>query len=473
MMKDRRRPRHGIKEERAGGARLQTINLIVIIAVLAVTAVLLYGVNQMLGNYHELKETTDTHLICQKAAQDMIDASDYLTEQARFFAVTGEREFLDNYFEEIEMTQRRDKALARLEGYMPESDALELLEGALKDSNALEEREVYSMRLMVEGKGYDPEGFPKRVRDQQLEAGDQALSAGQKMALAETMVFDEIYQTEKSKITASVEACLEQLLTGSQKDQDASFAKMERTMHMVIILIFLMLALFITLVILVVGLILRPLYNNIDCINKKTHLPMKGAYEMQYMASVYNKMFDENLEHQDRLAYDAVHDSLTGAYNRAGFEEHFQAVDKSQVALILLDIDYFKEINDTHGHSTGDLILRRVAALIRDQFRAEDHICRIGGDEFAIIMVYADSSMTGLIRRKIRTINDRLQNPETGLPAASLSVGVAIGDRKDPTEEMFKDADTALYAVKRAGRNGCAFYGEEGVTAKAGQSGQS
>ena len=66
------------------------------------------------------------------------------------------------------------------------------LESALKDSNALEEREVYSMRLMIEGKGFDPEDFPKRVRDQQLEAKEQALSAGQKMALAETMVFDEV-----------------------------------------------------------------------------------------------------------------------------------------------------------------------------------------------------------------------------------------------------------------------------------------
>ena len=98
--------------------------------------------------------------------------------------------------------------------------------------------------------------------------------------------------------------------------------------------------------------------------------------------------------------------------------------------------------------------------LIRDNFRAEDYVCRIGGDEFAVIMLFADSSMKPQIEEKISIINHELRNPPGTLPQVSLSVGVAAGDRKNPTPDMFKDADAALYAVKRAGRNGCAFYGE-------------
>lgn len=112
------------------------------------------------------------------------------------------------------------------------------------------------------------------------------------------------------------------------------------------------------------------------------------------------------------------------------------------------------------GHSVGDLILKRVVNLIQTQFRAEDYICRIGGDEFAIIMLFVDSSMRAQVLEKINAINKQLQEPTGSLPKASLSVGVAFGDRKNATEDMFKDADAALYEVKRTGRNGCAFYGD-------------
>ena len=80
------------------------------------------------------------------------------------------------------------------------------------------------------------------------------------------------------------------------------------------------------------------------------------------------------------------------------------------------------------------------------------------GDEFAVIMVHAGSELRDLVERKISTANQRLSVPQGNLPAMSLSVGVAFGDREDPTNDMFKDADTALYKAKNGGRRGCAFY---------------
>ena len=462
-MKDRRKPRPGIDSNWAGGVRLQTINLIVFIAVLIAAVVLIYGIRSMTDNYHDLREATNTNLVCQDAAKDLMDASDYLTNQARAFAVSGDLQYLNNYFAEANQTKRRDKALDTLGANMPESEALLYLQDALDKSVALMEQEYYSMRLVIEAKGYDLRMMPKDLRQTDLTAEDKKLSAEEQIELARSILFDKEYQSEKDKIASNAERCLDQLMQTINNNQKKSFAQMERTMHWVIAMVILLILMFLALVVIINNMVVRPLNASIDSINKKMTLPMKGAYELQYMASVYNRMLHENQEHHDRLAYEAVHDRLTGAYNRAGFEERYHTVDKNNTALVLIDIDYFKEINDTYGHSVGDMVLKRVVRLIQAYFRAEDYICRIGGDEFAVIMLFADSSMRNQVLEKIQTINSLLQEPINDLPAASLSVGVAFGDRKDPTDDMFKDADAALYEVKRAGRKGCAFYGEENV----------
>ena len=126
--------------------------------------------------------------------------------------------------------------------------------------------------------------------------------------------------------------------------------------------------------------------------------------------------------------------------------------------MLIIDVDRFKTINDQYGHDVGDRALCLVAALLQQNFRAEDYICRIGGDEFSVIMVHANSSMRDLVEEKIRRINEILKTPKDGLPPISLSVGVAFGDRENPTDDIVKDADTALYRAKSTHRGSCEFY---------------
>ena len=126
--------------------------------------------------------------------------------------------------------------------------------------------------------------------------------------------------------------------------------------------------------------------------------------------------------------------------------------------LVICDIDIFKQVNDLHGHTVGDLILRKVARLLTTTFRSIDYVCRIGGDEFAVIMVNVGRELSHTVSDKIELINDALSNPTDGLPAVSLSVGVAFTDRENPGESIFKDADQALYRVKQNGKHDCGFY---------------
>ena len=104
------------------------------------------------------------------------------------------------------------------------------------------------------------------------------------------------------------------------------------------------------------------------------------------------------------------------------------------------------------------LVLGVVFVLLSTAFRSIDYVCRIGGDEFAVIMVDVAQELDYTIRDKIAYINEELSNPKDGLPAVSLSAGVAFTDRANPGESIFKDADKALYKVKQNGRHGCDFY---------------
>lgn len=143
--------------------------------------------------------------------------------------------------------------------------------------------------------------------------------------------------------------------------------------------------------------------------------------------------------------------------NRRSFDQILSLYekDRSSFALILADVDVFKQINDTCGHDTGDRILKRVAALLHTTFRSTDCVCRIGGDEFAVIMVDMSRELYYTITDKIAEINGLLAVPEDGLPAVSLSAGVAFSDENGFCGSLFRAADSALYTAKAHGRCGC------------------
>ena len=188
--------------------------------------------------------------------------------------------------------------------------------------------------------------------------------------------------------------------------------------------------------------------------------PVIGAEELQKWAETYNKVFKENEETQRLIRRQAEHDAMTDALNRRSFEKllHMYENGDTPYALILIDVDTFKTVNDMYGHAVGDEILKKVTGLLKKAFRSIDHVCRIGGDEFAIIMVEMTSDLKYTIEEKIKAVNEELGTENENIPAVSLSVGVAFSDRENSGESIFKDADKALYYVKENGRNGCKFY---------------
>ena len=161
---------------------------------------------------------------------------------------------------------------------------------------------------------------------------------------------------------------------------------------------------------------------------------------------------------RDQFTYEALHDPLTGPYNHTAFEILFHDSDKEHIAVMIAAIDGFDRIREGEGKACADLAVRRVADVLRGNFRSADHICRLNENEFVIILTRMNSAMQALIFDKVEQINAILNDPENRPVPLSLSVGVAFSDREKPEGNIFQDADTALYRMKQVRHCGCAVF---------------
>jgi two-component system, cell cycle response regulator len=165
---------------------------------------------------------------------------------------------------------------------------------------------------------------------------------------------------------------------------------------------------------------------------------------------------------REDMRFQATHDALTSLWNRGvimellGREIVRSAREKVSTAILLGDVDHFKNVNDTHGHLVGDEVLREVARRLLHSVRSYDFVGRYGGEEFLVVLNNCDPGSTPKRAEEIRKAISRLPfHTKGGELPITMSLGVLVsqdwGER--PVEELLKEADKALYAAKQAGRN--------------------
>jgi diguanylate cyclase (GGDEF)-like protein len=175
------------------------------------------------------------------------------------------------------------------------------------------------------------------------------------------------------------------------------------------------------------------------------------------------KLSVSNLKLRDELRQQALQDSVTGMYNRRYLDETLPRELnrahrlKTPLCVVMLDIDEFKQYNDSFGHRQGDLLLLQFAGVLQEKLRKSDISCRYGGDEF--VLIFPDSSMADT-QQRVEEIRAYLkESPQTRYfghePAAiTISAGIAAMPEHGSTEaELLKAADEAMYVAKQAGRD--------------------
>ncbi len=165
----------------------------------------------------------------------------------------------------------------------------------------------------------------------------------------------------------------------------------------------------------------------------------------------------------ERATYLAQHDPLTGLYNRSSFGAKLgsEPQDAGQTAVLLLDVDDFKKVNDTYGHAAGDDVLKYVAGVVSENSEATDVVARLGGDEFALMRKGCSADEAMQWAQKIAEAIGSPQARDRVVSDVRVSIGIALAsDGSADTDQLMKNADLALYASKKRGKSYVSLYDE-------------
>lgn len=200
-----------------------------------------------------------------------------------------------------------------------------------------------------------------------------------------------------------------------------------------------------------------------------------GISLVSYFVYRYTEYLCEIVEFHNKLTNEATVDFLTGLNNVRQFDKTFNSVSQQTIrngenlSLLFLDIDYFKKVNDTYGHSSGDIILKDLAYILKDANRGYDVISRNGGEEFSVLLVDCSASNAVRIAERIR------KNVESNKfyisKEVSIRVTISIGVSTYPNitndiDMLVENADLALYQAKRTGRNKVVLYNNKSFNIK-------
>ncbi|GEM_PF-374927 len=188
--------------------------------------------------------------------------------------------------------------------------------------------------------------------------------------------------------------------------------------------------------------------------NSDIHVVVANRVDEDLFIELYLDRYVTDLIRELKFLADV--DSLTGLYNRRKIEEILrQEIERakrygSPLSILLIDVDNFKQINDTYGHQKGDEVLRKMASLIRAEIRATDAVGRFGGEEFLIVLPQTDHQSALRVAERLRR---RMAGTDFGVDRLTVSIGVTSLKGNEDMKTLFARVDRAMYLAKEKGRN--------------------
>ena len=352
------------------------------------------------------------------------------------------------YANELKVDRRGAQVLARFRDYDVNEAAVTRLAEAAECAESMMESQLHAIALM--NAVYPVPGVPplNTIPMPELTAEEQAMTDAQKEAAARVLVLGSVYSLNKQAVSQNVAACVEALQAESGARAGRASARIGRLRSLLwgitLTIIAILAITFSTLYVQV----FRPLGRFVRLITANARLDEgKGLHEVRRVASAYNDVLRRRDALDEILRSAAETDALTNLPNRYRFEQYLLESGDSgySVAVVLFDINYLKQTNDTEGHSAGDKLIRRAAECISSCFgESDDCSCfRFGGDEFAAVM---KNCTPDAIRRRI----DRFREVEKESDV-SVALGYAFAEEIGETmvRQLLDEADRQMYAQKK------------------------
>ena len=447
---------------------IQTLGLVFMAVIISMISVVLYSGLRIYSDYKELITIEEKFTASINSSTELLRASDHLTDLMRLYVLHGGDEYLDNYLNESFVEKHREKAIETLQG-LGNDESTEYLRKARDVSYDLMNEEYQAAVLIHYAEAPDT---PLRTEienwkntNEDIVADDLLMSSEDMKEKAISLVVDENYQNKKEKIRNLVRDCEECINRDLNSKYEDFSVRLKNHLELQIIFIVSLLTVAVILCIVMQIMVLKPIKSFIrDLRNDKT-IKAQCVAELVNFADVYNELYLQNQAYKDRLHFRAEHDALTGLLNRSAFDTVTHQLRNSgmSIALIMMDIDKFKDINDTYGHEVGDHALKKTADVLKSSFRGSDYVIRYGGDEFIVILTDITTAQMNVIDLKLGLIGQKLRTGDGRVSSITVSAGVAFGT-DGFEEELLKTADEALYNTKNNGRNGYTICNENKMT---------
>ena len=432
------------------GMSLKLASWIVSIIAFLISGALIFSSIFLTIEYVDVNRSTQKFLDMKDVASEVQLASDHLTDQVRTFVVTHDEQYMKHYFKEIE-TERRQNALNKIHDNILDSEAHEevhtYIEAAIQESTDLENLEYFAMKLICVEHSIDYSKYQKVID------ADISSVTEDKDEAAIKAVYGTEYLDRKNRITTNITTAVHKLDEAMEKTVIDSTNKLKVMMYFQSAIIFANIVFIAAAIILMHLYIVSPMNKAVVSLLDNKDIKVRSNKEFNYLADTFNVIRTQNEHVKEKLIYEAEHDKLTGLYNRTGYDTLYRRIKLNKAIYVLLDIDKFKEVNDTLGHEMGDKVLSRTAHILDKYFNDDNsYVFRIGGDEFAVLIENVNPSMNQDILNKCQKMNAEISKKEGKIPGTPLSIGVAYGEDNDTTDTLFKKADIALYEVKNKGR---------------------
>lgn len=445
------------KKYKRRGISLKLLSWIISVFVFIISSTLIVSLALISYENKKVTQSYNNYIYIKQASSDVQMASDYLTDQVRLFVVNANKKYMDAYFEEADVTKRREKALEKVHELAKQTSRHEeihiCIEKAVDESMDLMNLEFFAMKLICVDESIPYSEYPEVAN-----ADISEVLPENRKSEALNAVLGNKYVLQKDKISEYINEAfdiIDELILHSSMESSSTLRRLIAVQTVIIIMNILFA---IAVILLLFFLIIRPMNKAFHSIEANREVETYGNREFNYIIDAYNDIHSQNESVKENLKYEAEHDKLTNLYNRTAYVSLYKRIKLSRALYLLIDADGFKDVNDKYGHDVGDKLLIRIARVLERHF-SEDNafVFRLGGDEFAVLIDNVYDVVNRTIVERCEKINEELSHAEGDIPAISLSIGVAHGDEKDTTDTLFKKADKVLYKVKQSGKSGVIY----------------